>query len=140
MPERRFEHVEELKAAGLTPPDDATLRFLWQIVDEGVLGASRHVALGNELLLHILDTVPNRWEALLRVRMAARFIARTRGHDTPVIGNSLTLLLAGLDDIPEAQPRDRAPHPHRQLERGGRGAENAGWSPRPSSTCPMSGA
>jgi translation initiation factor 2B subunit (eIF-2B alpha/beta/delta family) len=103
MPERRFEHVEELKAAGLTPPDDATLHFLWQIVDEGVLGASRHVALGNELLLHILDTVPNRWEALLRARMAARFIARTRGHDTPVIGNSLTLLLAGLDDVPEAK-------------------------------------
>jgi translation initiation factor 2B subunit (eIF-2B alpha/beta/delta family) len=103
MPERRFKHVEELKAAGLTPPDDATLHFLWQIVDEGVLGASRHVALGNELLLHILDTVPNRWEALLRARMAARFIARTRGHDTPVIGNSLTLLLAGLDDIPEGE-------------------------------------
>jgi translation initiation factor 2B subunit (eIF-2B alpha/beta/delta family) len=103
MPERRFEHVEELKAAGLTPPDDATLHFLWQIVDEGVLGASRHVALGNDLLLHILDTVPNRWEALLRARMAARFIARTRGHDTPVIGNSLTLLLAGLDDIPEGE-------------------------------------
>jgi translation initiation factor 2B subunit (eIF-2B alpha/beta/delta family) len=105
MPERRFEHVEELKEAGLTPPDDATLHFLWQIVDEGVLGASRHVALGNELLLHILNSVPDRWEALLRVRMAARFIARTRGHDTPVIGNSLTLLLAGLDDIPE---RERA--------------------------------
>jgi translation initiation factor 2B subunit (eIF-2B alpha/beta/delta family) len=103
MPERRFEHVEELKTAGLTPPDEVTLRYLWQIVDEGVLGASRHVALGNDLLLHILDTVPNQWEALLRARMAARFIARTRGHDTPVIGNSLTLLLAGLDDIPERQ-------------------------------------
>ena len=105
MPERRFEHVEELKEAGLTPPDDATLHFLWQIADEGVLGASRHVALANDLLLHILNTVPDRWEAMLRIRMAARFIARTRGHDTPVIGNSLTLLLAGLDDIPE---RDRA--------------------------------
>jgi translation initiation factor 2B subunit (eIF-2B alpha/beta/delta family) len=105
MPERRFEHVKELKEAGLTPPDDTTLHFLWQIVDEGVLGASRHVALANDLLLHILNTVPDRWEALLRIRMAARFIARTRGHDTPVIGNSLMLLLAGLDDIPE---RDRA--------------------------------
>ena len=94
MPERRFEHVKELKEAGLTPPDDATLHFLWQIVDEGVLGASRHVALGNKLLLHILNSVPDRGEALLRARMAARFIARTRGHDTPVIGNSLTLLLA----------------------------------------------
>ena len=105
MPERRFEHVEELKAAGLSSPDDATLHFLWQIVDEGVLGASRHVVLGNQLLLHILDSVPDRGEALLRARMAASFIARTRGHDTPVIGNSLTLLLACLDEIPE---RDRA--------------------------------
>ena len=113
MPERRFEHVEELKEAGLTPPDDATLHFLWQIVDEGVLGASRHVALGNELLLHILDSVPNRWEALLRARMAASFIARTRGHDTPVIGNSLTLLLAGLDDIPE---RERASALRKRIE------------------------
>jgi translation initiation factor 2B subunit (eIF-2B alpha/beta/delta family) len=113
MPERRFQHVEELKAAGLTPPDETTLRFLWQIVDEGVLGASRHVALGNELLLHILDSVPNRWEALLRARMAASFIARTRGHDTPVIGNSLTLLLAGLDDIPE---RERASALRKRIE------------------------
>ena len=139
MPERRFEHVEELKAAGLTPPDDATLRFLWQIVDEGVLGASRHVALGNELLLHILDTVPNRWEALLRARMAARFIARTRGHDTPVIGNSLTLLLAGLDDIPEGK---RATELRTRIGNWARPRrpERAGWSPRPSSTCPMSGA
>ena len=113
MPERRFEHVKELKEAGLTPPDDATLHFLWQIVDEGVLGASRHVALGNKLLLHILNSVPDRWEALLRARMAARFIARTRGHDTPVIGNSLTLLLAGLDDIPE---RDRATALRKRIE------------------------
>ncbi|MBL8579850.1 MAG: hypothetical protein JNK47_21815 [Mesorhizobium sp.] len=98
MPERRFDHVAELEAAGLSRPDDATLHFLWQIVDEGVLGATRHVALGNQLILHLIDTGSE--EGLKRARMAAEFIARTRGHDTPVIGNSLKLLLAGLDDMP----------------------------------------
>ena len=100
MPERRFEHVAELEAAGLSRPDEATLHFLWQIVDEGVLGASRHVTLANQLILHLMDATPKRDEGLKRARMAADFIARTRGHDTPVIGNSLKLLLAGLDDVP----------------------------------------
>jgi translation initiation factor 2B subunit (eIF-2B alpha/beta/delta family) len=45
--------------------------------------------------------------------MAASFIARTRGYDTPVIGNSLTLLLAGLDDIPE---RERASALRKRIE------------------------
>ena len=99
MPERRFQHITELNASGLSEPDEATMQFLWQIVDEGVLGASKHVALGNALLLHILDTVADRKEALTRARMAADFIARTRGYDTPIIGNSLALLLAGLDAV-----------------------------------------
>jgi len=104
MPEKRFQHVEELRAAGLAGPDEETLHYLWQIVDEGVLGASRHVALGNELLLHVLHTVEDKREALTRARLAAAFIARTRGQDTPVIGNSLVLLLSGLDALPlEAQ-------------------------------------
>lgn len=111
MPERRFDHLAELEAAGLSRPDDATLNFLWQIVDEGVLGASRHVALGNQLILHLIETTSDSGEGLKRARMAADFIARTRGHDTPVIGNSMRLLLAGLDDMaPSAQSqalRDR---------------------------------
>jgi hypothetical protein len=99
MPERRFEHVDELKALNLSKPDDQTMHYLWQIVDEGVLGASKHVSLGNELLLHILETVADSNEALRRARLAASFISRTRGQDTPVIGNCLSLLLADLDKI-----------------------------------------
>jgi len=100
MPERRFDHVAELEAAGLPPPDDTTLHLLWQIVDEGVLGASRHVALGNQLILHLIGSTPDTDGGLHRARMAAGFIARTRGQDTPVIGNTLKRLLAGLDDVP----------------------------------------
>ena len=106
MPERRFQHVEDLRHAGLAAPDDTAMHFLWQIVDEGVLGASQHVSLGNQLLLHILDAVRDQREALLRARLAADFIARTRGRDTPVIGNSLALLLAGLDGVEEPQRSD----------------------------------
>ncbi|WP_417722896.1 hypothetical protein [Salipiger sp.] len=102
MSDRRAEHVAELEGAGLSPPDEATLHFLWQIVDEGVLGASRHVELGNQLLLHLIESTPSRDEGLQRARMAADFIARTRGRDTPVIGNALKRLLAGLDDVPAA--------------------------------------
>lgn len=99
MPERRFEHIEELAVAGLSAPDDRVMHYLWQIVDEGVLGASKHVALGNELLAYILDSVADRNEALQRARLVSGFIARTRGQDTPVIGNSLSLLLSGLDAV-----------------------------------------
>ncbi|MBA3518137.1 MAG: hypothetical protein H0T75_10960 [Rhizobiales bacterium] len=101
MPKRRFEHVSALARAGYGPPNDDTMQFLWQIVDEGVLGASRHVALSIELLRHILDRYPDPAEALDRARLAADFIAATRGRDTPVIGNSLSAIMAGLDAAPE---------------------------------------
>ncbi len=100
MPERRFDHIQEVEDAGLGAPDAETMHFLWQIVDEGVLGASRHVALGNQLILHLIESSD---DGLRRAMLAADFIARTRGTDTPVIGNSLRLLLSGLDTIQPAQ-------------------------------------
>lgn len=96
MPERRFDHLRELEALGLAPPDQETMHFLWQIVDEGVLGASRHVDLGNQLILHLIESGS---EGVERARLAAAFIARTRGQDTPVIGNSLDILLAGIESL-----------------------------------------
>ncbi|WP_127144885.1 hypothetical protein [Pelagibacterium montanilacus] len=100
MPERRHEHAAELQELGLAAPDDTTMHYLWQIVDEGVLGASRHVKLSNELMAHLIETHEDGVE---RARLVAGFIARTRGHDTPVIGNNLQLLLAGLDAVPAAE-------------------------------------
>ena len=101
VPERRSEYVEALKRHGHGPPDEATMTLLWQIVDEGTLGASKHVALGIDLIRHILDTYVDPVDASVRARMAIDFIAETRGRDTPVIGNTLSLLMAGLDDLPE---------------------------------------
>lgn len=103
MPERRYDHVVELEAAGLAPPDATTLNLLWQIVDEGVLGASRHVALSNQLILHLIASAEGSDVGLRRARMAAEFIARTRGQDTPVIGNTMKRILAGIDDVPPSR-------------------------------------
>jgi translation initiation factor 2B subunit (eIF-2B alpha/beta/delta family) len=112
MPERRFEYGEALARAGYRPADDSTMHLMWQIVDEGVLGASRHVALSIELLRHILETTSDPVEALGKARLAADFISATRGRDTPVIGNSLAKILTGLNDLPEearvAELKERA--------------------------------
>lgn len=35
MPERRRIYAERIAGAGLAPPDERTMRLLWQIVDEG---------------------------------------------------------------------------------------------------------
>ncbi len=71
MPEKRFEHIQALAQAGYSPPDDDTLHLLWQIVDEGVLGASRHVSLSIGLLGYILDRYPDPAEALARALLTA---------------------------------------------------------------------
>ena len=119
MPERRWQHQDEIIAAGLSAPDETVMHHLWQIVDEGVLGASRHVALSNDLLLHLLQTVSDPHEAFRRASMAAGFIARSRGQDTPVIGNSLALLLEGLVDVP---PEERVDMLRKRIERCGEAA------------------
>ena len=106
------------------------MQFLWQIVDEGVLGASKHVALGNEMLLHIMDNTADRAEALVRAKMVADFIARTRGYDTPVIGNSLSLLLAGIMKSPSTPKADFCVRRSRIGIAPPRNASEPWWRPR----------
>ena len=99
MPERRFQYVERILEQGLSTPDDTTLQLLWQIVDEGVLGASNHVRLTQELLLHILRSIPDPSEAWIRAEGVARFIAETRGEQAPVVANVTGLLLNKLGNM-----------------------------------------
>jgi len=100
MPEHRFQYVERILEQGLSAPDDTTLQLLWQIVDEGVLGASNHVRLTQELLVHILQSIPDPSEAWARAESVARFIAETRGEQAPVVANVTRLLLNKLGDMP----------------------------------------
>ena len=72
------------------------MHLLWQIVDEGVLGASNHVRLTQDLLLHLFAVTDDPQEAWLRADCAVGLVAETRGVEAPVVGNALRLLLEGL--------------------------------------------
>ena len=99
-----------LADAGLGAADDAERRYLWQIVDEGALGASKHVALSQDLMRYILESAspddlvaPDDGQdatAVRRARLAGDAIARTRGVDAPVVANAIAWLTAGLDTHP----------------------------------------
>ena len=107
MAERRQIYVQRMAAAGLAPPDAATMHLLWQIVDEGVLGASNHVRLTQQLLTHLLQAIADPGEAWTRAAAAAALVAETRGQEAPVVGNAVHRLLDGLDRLP-AQERSSA--------------------------------
>jgi translation initiation factor 2B subunit (eIF-2B alpha/beta/delta family) len=112
MPERRFRYVQLLREEDLPDPDEMTMQLLWQIVDEGVLGASRHVELVHRLLVHLAEPKPDAGIAARRVKVAGRFVAETRGRDAPVVANAITWLIAGqdssaTDDLPQ-RLRNRA--------------------------------
>lgn len=96
MTARRERFAELLAGAGLDGPSREEDHYLWQIVDEGVLGASRHVALTLELFGHQLDAFEPA-VAGERVRLAGEAIATTRGRDAPVVANTVAWLLNDLD-------------------------------------------
>lgn len=78
---------------------------LLDIVDEGVLGASNHVALALPLVVHTATQAraSARDEALALVD----FIARTRGAGAPIVANALRWLTAGVEALgPEDAARD----------------------------------
>lgn len=100
MSERRFEFATILTAQGLGPPDARTMQDLWQIVDEGVLGASVHVRIGVDLIQYLIQSDPDPGRALRTAIAAADFLTATRGLDTPVIGNSMALLLKDFEIVP----------------------------------------
>src|SRR5260221_8612373 len=100
MPARRFLYADLVREAGLPIPDETTMHFLWQIVDEGVLGASRHVELTHRLLVHIAESETDAAIASRRVALAARFVAETRGRDAPVVANAIAWLLTSTGATP----------------------------------------
>lgn len=97
MPNKRQQYVDLLAVQRLPPPDDETMEYLRLIVDEGVLGASKHVQLIQELILHLLRETSDQSLAWRKVQLASSFIAETRGADTPVIANSIHWLLRDLN-------------------------------------------
>jgi ribose 1,5-bisphosphate isomerase len=101
MSDRRFEFPEILLKKGLPPPDAETMQGLLDIVDEGVLGATNHVALALPLVARLsnVDRPTARDEAL----ELARFIARTRGANAPIVANALDWQTDGVGRLPAVE-------------------------------------
>lgn len=98
MSERRFEYPEILKEKGLPQPDPETMQGLHDIVDEGVLGATNHVALALPLVARISKS--GRTTARDEALELARFIARTRGSAAPIVANALNWQTEGVELLP----------------------------------------
>ena len=81
------------------------MHLLWQIVDEGVLGASRHVRLTMDLLTHLIGSGGSPAEGWMRMSCAAELIAETRGSQAPTIANSIRMILHGLERTPPEERR-----------------------------------
>ena len=105
MPDRRLALAPRLVAAGLPPSSAATLATLRDVVDEGVLGASNHVALALPLIVRIAAEGDDPERAFRAAEATARFIAETRGAAAPIVANALAWLL---DGVPDAPAGDRA--------------------------------
>lgn len=101
MPERRFEFVQLLRDRNLPEPDADTIQGLHDIIDEGVLGASNHVALALPLVARVARA--DRPTALEEALELAGFIARTRGAGAPIVANALAWQTDGVADLPAAE-------------------------------------
>lgn len=87
MAERRFELLELHRRLGFPPPSSPVMQALLDIVDEGVLGATNHVALALPLVASV--AAEPRPTALAEALELSRFISRTRGVAAPIVANAL---------------------------------------------------
>ena len=112
MPNHRKKHAELFLKEGIEAPDETTTEYMRLIVDEGTLGASRHVTLIQELFLHLADSEDEIEPLRKKLSITGNFISETRGIDTPYIANSIRWTLRDLDQMPpeelSATIRDRS--------------------------------
>ena len=87
MPDRRLEIIEIYRRLGFPAPSELVMNGLRDIVDEGVLGATNHVALALALVASV--AAEPRSTALTEAFELARFVARTRGSAAPIVANAL---------------------------------------------------
>ena len=110
MPDQRFALRDRLAARGLPPPGEDVMAALHDIVDEGVLGASNHVALALPLVADLAEDA--RAGGVAAALEIADFIAQTRGAGAPIVANALRWQTEGVaaedGEAGAAQLRERA--------------------------------
>jgi translation initiation factor 2B subunit (eIF-2B alpha/beta/delta family) len=90
-------YIAAMADSGFAPPGQAAMDLLTQILDEGVLGATRHVRLAHRLLIHMAEQPGTGWRA---IEATAAHIAETRGADFPLLSNGIAWLVRDVADVP----------------------------------------
>ena len=98
-------YLAAMAARGFAPPDRTAADLLTQILDEGLLGATRHVRLAHRLLIHLAEAAAMSGAPSDAVTATADFISETRGIDVPLIANGIAWLVT---DIGKIAPDERA--------------------------------
>ncbi len=103
-------YAAAMAAQDFPAPDPTAVELLTQILDERVLGATRHVRLAHRLLIHMADhagKADNAWKA---VAATADYIVATRGADVPLLTNGIAWLMSDIAAFPPAKRAERLAH------------------------------
>lgn len=95
--------IASMTAQGFAPPDQTATELLTQILDEGVLGATRHVRLAHRLLIHMAGAAGKTEAAWRAIDATASYLVATRGGDLPLLSNGIAWLMADSAAVPMAK-------------------------------------
>jgi translation initiation factor 2B subunit (eIF-2B alpha/beta/delta family) len=92
-------YIEAMADRQLELPDRTALDLLTLILDERVLGATRHVRLAHRLLIHMAAQAGKSDPAWHTIEATAAYIAATRGADVPPLSNGIAWLMEGVGTL-----------------------------------------
>jgi len=101
------QYVVLAETQGLASPDDTVVELLTQILDDGALGATRHLHLAHRLLIHMAQGPTSEDVKWRTISATAEFIAATRGADAPLVSNAIAWLMTGIAATPAERRAER---------------------------------
>jgi translation initiation factor 2B subunit (eIF-2B alpha/beta/delta family) len=100
-------YAAAMAAQGFPAPDQTEIELLTQILDERVLGATRHVRLAHRLLIHMAANAGKADGAWKAVAATADYIVATRGADVPLLTNGIAWLMTDIAAFPTPKRAER---------------------------------
>ena len=100
-------YLAAMAARNFPPADQTAVDLLSQILDEGVLGATRHLRLAHRLLIHMAEQAGRSDIAWQAIGETAAHIASTRGADVPLMSNGIAWLMADIVAVAPGQRVER---------------------------------
>jgi translation initiation factor 2B subunit (eIF-2B alpha/beta/delta family) len=100
-------YAAAMAAQDFPAPDQTSLELLPQILDERVLGATRHVRLAHRLLIQMADSAGKADRAWRAIAATADYIVATRGADVPLLSNGIAWLMSDIAAFPPAKRAER---------------------------------